>query len=183
MSCDRRTPRSGRSLTAWAMIAFCAGTLCACSSDPKQGYSFAPTFSQKIRTISVPIFENASYRPGMERDLTEAIIKEIQRTTNWTVVSGGSADATLSGTLRSANYDAISTLPQTGQVQEMAVNLRIDFDLTDNRTGKDVVRRRSFQALDTFVATRNVGERQEIGQHAVVDAMARDIVAELREKW
>lgn len=183
MSCERRTRRSGRSPATLAVMVLAAASLWACSSDPKQGYSFASTYSQKIRTISVPIFENASYRPGMERELTEAIIKEIQRTTKWTVVAGGSADATLSGTLRSANYDALSTLPQTGQVQEMAVNLRIDFDLTDNRTGKDVVRRRSFQAVDTFVATRSVGERQEIGQHAVVDAMARDLVAELREKW
>jgi hypothetical protein len=29
----------------------------------------------------------------MERTLTEAIIKEIQKSTHWTVVSGGSADA------------------------------------------------------------------------------------------
>lgn len=155
----------------------------SCSSDPKDGYSFASTHSAKIRTISVPIFENETYRPGMERELTEAIIKEIQRTTRWTVVSGGSADATLSGKLRSVSNNAITTDPRTGFVQEMGVAVRVDFDLEDNRTGKDMVRRRGFQALDTFVASRNVSERAEIGQNAAIDALARDIVAELRDGW
>lgn len=155
----------------------------SCASDPKDGYSFASTHSSKIRTISVPIFENDTYRPGMERTLTEAIIKEIQRTTKWTVVSGGSADVTLSGKLRSVTDTAISTDPRTGLDQEMAVAVRVDFDLQDNRTGKDVVRRRGFQGLDTFVATKNVSERPDIGQNAAIDGLARDIVAELRESW
>ena len=157
--------------------------LAGCTSDPKDGYSFASTHTAKVRTVAVPIFENNAYHPGMERTLTEAIIKEIQRTTRWTVVSGGVADATLSGTVKSANYTAISTSPSTGLDQEMGVNLRVDFDFVDNRSGKKMVSRRSFQAIDTFVATKNVSERQEIGQNATIDAMAHDIVAELREKW
>ena len=43
------------------------------------GYSHQALFPEGIRTVAVPIFENRTthYR-GLERDVTEALIKEIE---------------------------------------------------------------------------------------------------------
>jgi hypothetical protein len=65
----------------------------------------------------------------------------------------------------------------------MGQDLRIDFDLKDNRTGKVLTSRRSFGAMDTFVATRNNNERPESGRFNTVQLLARDVVAELRSTW
>lgn len=171
-----------RSIAALAALLALSG-LAACSADPHQGYSFAGTYSENIRTVAVPIFDNRTYSTGVEIQLTEAIVKEIQRTTHWTVTTGPAADATLTGIVTSSELRRLSVDPQTGLDQEVGVELRCDYELRDNRSGKVLSARKGFTAMDTFVASRRVGERPEIGQTATISAMARDLVAELRDPW
>ena len=49
------------------------------------------TYDESIRTVAVPVFNNSTFEAGLDAQLTEAIIKEIQRTTKWTVVSTGTS--------------------------------------------------------------------------------------------
>ncbi len=169
-------------LAACVSLALVAG----CASDPTQGYSFGSTYDQSIQTVSVPVFGNSSFSRGLEIQLTDAIIKEIQATTPWRVVTGdggGGGQATLAGTITSTELDKLSTARTSGLAQEVAVRVSVDFDFKDNRTGRVLVSRRSFVASESFVPARGVGERLEAGQHAVVQELARDIVAELRSSW
>ena len=100
--------------------------LSACTTDPTEGYSFNSTYDESIRTVAVPVFNNSTFEAGLDAQLTEAIIKEIQRTTKWTVVSTGTADATLSGSLTGADLGTLSRAPFTGLAQEQIVTLRIE---------------------------------------------------------
>lgn len=154
-----------------------------CSSDPAKGYSFKALHDENIRTIAVPVFDNQTFSTGMEVELTEAIIKEIQRTTRWAVVAPSEADSVLTGSLTGSELRRFSDDSETGLVQEMAVELRVDFDWQDNRTGRTLVARRAFSTLDTFVPANGTSERIEKGQHGAVQQLARDIVAELRTTW
>ncbi len=154
-----------------------------CATDPKDGYSFQSTFGADIKTVTVPIFDNYTYTPELPVDITEAVIKELQRMTPWAVTDAEHADATLSGVVRSIEMKKLSADPDSGLVQEMAVTVVIDFDLRDNRSGKVLVSRRRFAGVDTFVPTRGTGERLEVGQRAAVGRMSRDIVGELRADW
>jgi len=154
-----------------------------CSSDPKDGYSFKSAHDEGIRTVAVPIFENTTFSNGAETQITEAIIKEIQRSTRWTVVGSSTSDATLKGTLTSSQLRRLSSAPITGLTQEYGVEYRVDFEFRDNRSGKPLVVRKNFSALETFAPSRNVGERIEVGQAGTADRLARDIVAELRSAW
>lgn len=153
-----------------------------CSSDPRQGYAFKGTHSDEIRTVSVPVFENHTYATGLEAELTEAVIKEIQRTTGWTV-SQGSADATLKGSVRSSDLRRLGVDRVTGLESEVGVDMRVDFELRDNRSGRVLTARKGFGAMDSFAPSIRAGERQEIGRTATVATLARDIVAELRDAW
>jgi hypothetical protein len=162
-----------------AVLAILAG----CASDPTQGYSARPVHSESIRTVAVPIFENTTFATGLEAELTEAIVKEIQRTTRWSVVRSTGADATLEGAVTSSDFRRLSGDPVTGLDQEMGVDIRVDFDFKDNRTGRVLVGRRGFAATETFVASRRVGELPQVGRTGTVQALARDIVAELRDTW
>lgn len=154
-----------------------------CASDPTQGYSLRPVHSESIRTVYVPIFENTTFSTGMEAELTEAIVKEIQRSTRWGITRSTSADAVLTGAVVSSELRRLSGDAATGLDQEMAVDVRADFEFKDNRTGRVLVSRRGFGAVETFVATRRVGELPQIGRTGTVQALARDIVAELRDTW
>lgn len=175
-------------MTRGLSIAGLAGALLGglaggCSSDPTRGYSFASTRNEQVRTVAVPIFDNVTFHHGVEADLTDAIIKEIQRTTRWVVVPADKAQTTLTGTITSADLRQLSTSSGTGLVQEVGFELTADFDWRDARTGAFLVRRRGVRALESFVASRPSNERIDVGRHASAQELARVIVAEMRASW
>jgi len=164
-------------------LALLAALLPACSGDPTLGYSSASTYAADVRTIAVPVFDNETFDYRAEVQLTEAIIKEIEQTTPWRVVSEGTAETTLTGTIVDASLIRTAVKRGVGYAQEQAVQLTVDFDWRDNRTGQALVSRRRFAAAEIFAASLPVQERIEVGQHATIQKLARDIVGELRSNW
>lgn len=136
-----------------------------------------------MRSVAVLLFENRTYSKGLEAQLTEAVIKEIQRSTPWVVTSRQNADTVLTGTITSARLGTMSIGRVTGLVLEQAVAISVDFDWKSSVTGRTLVSRRSFEGLGSFVPAQGTQERIELGQSATVQELARDIVAELRSNW
>jgi len=161
-------------------VAFVAG---GCASDPRSGYSSESTFPAGIQTVSVDVFDNYSTTPGVETSLTEAVIKEIQRSSGMRVVAQGRADSTLRGVVTSVSLRRLSLEPTTGMVQELAVTVTIDFDWKDVRTGNTLASRRGFAAADTFVPARPTGEPLSTGLDGATQRLAQDLVNELRSAW
>ncbi|HLO42367.1 MAG TPA: LPS assembly lipoprotein LptE, partial [Phycisphaerales bacterium] len=81
----------------------------ACASDPREGYSFTSAHSEEYKTIAIEVFENDTFSTGIEAQLSEAIAKEIMRTTKWKVTSGRRADTVLSGTVTTSELRALSS--------------------------------------------------------------------------
>lgn len=158
--------------------------LTACASDPSKGYVFGSTYDQGVRTVAVPIFDNTTFTPGLEQQLTEAIIRQIQTSTPWRIASRERADTVLTGVIDSAELGLLTRTRGTGLAQEQTLTLRVNFAWRDNRTGEVRVERQRFSATSTFVPSRGVGgeagERIEIGQRDAIDELAQAIVAELR---
>ena len=154
-----------------------------CASDPNEGYAFASTHDSGITSVYVPIFKNNTFSHGLEVELTDAIIKEIKATTPWRVVSEGDAQTVLTGSIMESTLRPLSFGRTSGLVQEMAVQMKIQFDFKDTRTGKVIASRRNFSASEAFAPAQGLGERLEVGEHATVQELARAIVAELRAGW
>lgn len=163
-----------------------AGTVCivlgGCASDPARGYAFASVHAADIRTIEVPMFENNSFDTGIEPLLTEALVKEIQRSTPWRVVPG-TGDTRLEAAVREAGYSRLSRTPGTGLTQEGLRDLIVDFVWRDNRTGDVLATRRGMRVYSAFVPQRGVGEPADVGQWNAAEELARAIVQELRSTW
>jgi len=173
-------------MRAFSFIALGAISLTAlsgCAADPKQGYSTQPVFDTTVRTISVPIFDNYTYRPEIAVALTEAVSKELARTTPWAVTNTTNADTVLKGVVRAEDLRKLSQDSNSGLVQEQAVTIVIDFEWRDARSNKARVIRRRFTGVDTFVPVRGTGERLETGEFAAIDRLAKAIVGELRSSW
>jgi hypothetical protein len=179
----------GAAMKAYFGHAACRACICiglligGCSSDPRQGYSFSSTFRTDVDSISVPIFQNTTFTRGLEVELTEAVVAELRKSTDWRIVQEETAQTTLRGTITSSELRKLSTARNTGLVEELGVIVTIDFEWKDNRTGRILTARRGFTASQPFAPARGIGERIETGQHATVQEMARDIVAELRAGW
>lgn len=158
-------------------------SIAGCASDPTKGYSTKSTYDETVRSVAVPVFDNATYSIGLEASLTEAIIKEMRLVTPWVVTSPGNSETTLSGSIVKSDLITYSRESQIGLVQEQGVRITVSFDWVDNRTGKTLVARRSFSATEPFVPSLPAGERLATGEQAAIQELARDIVAELRSNW
>jgi len=147
------------------------------------GYRFGSTHDRSIRTIHIPIFENTTQHEGLQAELTEAIIKKIQRDTPYRVTSRLEADSVLSGTITSSRFRQLSRTRQTGLSQELTYELTVDFDWIDSGSGEPIERRRALSAIATFVPDRRVGERRAVGEQGVIDELASLIVEQLEASW
>lgn len=161
----------------------CAAWLAACAANPRSGYAFASAYRTDIKTVSVPMFENSTYRHGLEAQLTEMVVKEIHRTTPWRVVAEGSAQTTLTGTITAADLRKLTTGGTSGLVQTLAVDAAVNFEWKEAGTGKVLVARRNFRTSRAFAPARGAEESLESGEASTLDQLAKDIVAELRGSW
>ena len=157
--------------------------LVGCSADPGAGYSFGSSYDTSVKTVSVPIFANETFETGLETELTEAIIKRIQRDTPWKVTTTEGAETRLTGSITEAALHAVSRARGTGLVQELTYEITVDFDWRDNRSGESLVERRKFTGVGAFVPALGSGERVEVGRREAIEELAHDIVAELRSDW
>ncbi|HYC99800.1 MAG TPA: LPS assembly lipoprotein LptE [Phycisphaerales bacterium] len=154
-----------------------------CSSDPRQGYSFEPSFRNDVTTVSVPVWQNNTFYNGLEAKLAQALVTELSRSTPYKVTSSGNAGTVLEGTITSVELRDLSTGRETGLVQELSLEVVCDFAWKDTRSGKALAARRNFSAARSFVPANGARERIEIGENAAVQQLARDIVAEMRSGW
>ncbi len=171
-----------RSRVLMAAVLLALSTMLGCASDPSDGWAMGGGFQDDVKTIAVPVWDNQTFVPGLGAELTEALISEIQRTTPWLVVSSG-ANTTLTGVIRASDLRKLSTDNTTGLVQELAVDLAVDFEWRTIRGREPLVARTDFRSQASFIPTNGIGEPIEVGQRGAVEAMARDIVSELRSDW
>lgn len=161
-------------------------SLSGCASDPRDGYAFTGAATEHkgaVGTVSVPMFTNKTFAVGIEQQLTEAIIKEIQANTTMKVVRSSVAESVLVGTISKVDMRRLSLREGTGLVQEVAVQITIDFDWKRPGDRTSMVARKNFSGVDTFVPSRPTGERLEVGQYATIERLAKDVVRELRSAW
>ena len=134
-------------LTAFFTIASCAVLLPSCAWDGHfdvLGYTTKPNYDTCYKTVRVPIFKTrvnliATPIPGLEQDLTEAIVKEIQLKTPYKI-SQGDADTELSGTIVGYTKTLLN-YTQFNTVREAETTLVVELVWRDLRTGKILTRR------------------------------------------
>lgn len=154
-----------------------------CTSDPTLGYSALSVFPDGITSVSVPIFKNETFVRGVEFDLTDALIKEIESRSPYKVMAEARADTVLIGEIRNIELDQLSKSPLTGLSEEVIVSVTIDFEWKDLRTGRPIIVRKNFTGYGLFVPSQPTGESIQLGRFAAVQHLARDLVNELQAQW
>ncbi len=173
----------------WARLVFAAAAVAAagntggCATDPAQGWSSASLYPSGVSSVAIGIFENHTYRRGVEFELTDALVKEIEARTPYKVTSVGRADTILTGRISSVRRQQLSKSALTGLSEEVTLSVTIDLMWRDLRTGESLLELESFTADSLFVPSNPTGEPIEIGQFGVAQRLARDIVTEMRSSW
>ena len=76
------------------------------------GYTTAPNYRCDIHTVRVKIFNNRTYKLGLEFEMTRAVIREIEAHTPYKVVSGNAnADTEITGTIMTFTKGILNVSP------------------------------------------------------------------------
>ena len=164
-------------LTVAITIAACCMTLTGC------GYSHQELFPEDVSSITIPVLRNESFYRGVEYDLTEALVKEIELRCPYKVVDSQTAQTQLDGTIVSVEQRMLSRRKEGGMVQEMEVVIVIDFQWKDLRTGKTLRERKGFKTVGRYLPARPISQRYELAQHEAVGQTAQAVVNIMRSDW
>ena len=166
---------------ACAMLGFIL--LAGCSSDPTTGYSTQSIFPKKYRTVAIPVIKNETYYREVGFLLTQALITEIESRTPYKVTSETNADSLLTGQITAVQLTALSQNRTTGLDEEVIVGVTVDFEWMDLEDDSTIVKRSNFEGAGLFVPTPPSGEYLEVGEVAVVQQLASDMVDEMQAAW
>jgi len=144
-------------LTAWAALALLLPSCETGGNFTILGYTTRPNYDTNIHTIRVPIFQNRTFIRGVEFDLTQAVIRDIEQKTPYKVVGPGcNADTELTGTVLIFTKGLLN-VNQINEVREAETTLSVEVVWRDLRTGEYLtkpIRRPGQPALPELQAPR-----------------------------
>jgi len=96
----------------WLAVSLIAlGALAGCASSPNEGYAAVSPYPSAYRSVALPIFRNDSLMRGFERDLADALVKQVEQSTPYKVRSEASADTVLRGSITAIDMIQLSQDP------------------------------------------------------------------------
>lgn len=177
----RRRP-SGWKWSATRSAVLCLVTL-VITTNGCAGYRFGASslYRPDVQTIAVPVVESESLRPFLGERLTEAIVREIQLQTPYTVSSASTAQSILQVRILSDSKlvlgEDINDNPRDLQVGMLASVA------WTNRLGEPLTRQPSYTLEVTENFVPEGGQSMVTAQQDVIDRLARRIVSQIEADW
>jgi hypothetical protein len=147
------------------------------------GYTTKEVFPKQYQTVAVPMFENRTFYRGIEFDLSEALVKQIESRTPYKVAPPNVADTMLAGSITNIEQDRISRTFTGNVPQEMEVRVTVNFEWKDLDRAQTIRSRAGFEAVGRYLPTRPISEPFEIAQREAVQTLAQDIVSTMQGEW
>jgi hypothetical protein len=144
------------------------------------GYTTKSLISRKINSIYIPIFENDTFRRGLEFDLTSALKDEIMSNTKLRILQKDSADTILTGRIIKVTEGMLSSNVEDNIV-ESRVTISVYIKLVDRRTGRTLVEEKNLKQSAEFIVKR--GENINTASKESLVLLAKEIIFHLEEKW
>ena len=148
------------------------------------GYRLGPTLSAEYRSVAVPMFRNKTYKPQIEAQITNGIIKRFQADGTLRVDSVANADVVLSGNIIGYHRNQLrSRSAETGTPREYRINIEVKIEARERVTGKIVVAPITVTgSADTFIGN-DLQSAEEQVLPLIAEDLARQVVTLLAEKW
>ena len=153
------------------------------------GYTQEAQIPGGIKTIAIRTFKNEippkeqfAYRPGLEVELTNALINRFIFDGNLKVVDESKADAVLEGAIISFEQEGLR-FDRLESVEEYRLFLVIRFKLIDQRTKKVIIQEPNFSGRAEFFVNRNPSSNRRIAANSATFDLARSLVDRIVEEW
>lgn len=122
------------------------------------------------------------YRPGMEIELTKAIIDRYLFDGNLKTSSEGKADLILNTELIDYSRGALR-YDANDNVEEYRIKLIVNMELIDAKTGTSQWKEKGFAGETTYMTTGPLAKSDSTAVAAAMDDLARRIVERTIEAW
>jgi len=164
-------------VAALAQCALALGTSCRLSP-----YHFAGGgFPSHIRTIAVLPFDNETPVPELQRELFEAMRRQLQSRLNLREAAEAKADAVVRGAIVKYEIDVpigYSSDPRQATSARRQLQLVVDVSIIDQSTGKPLWERKGLTAKGEYA------ERDEAaGRRLAIERVISDVVEGAQSQW
>jgi hypothetical protein len=153
-----------------------------CGCAEMSGYSNKSLFPEDVSSVYVEMFDNRSFRRGVEYELTDALAKRIETETPYKIISSRDrADTVISGQIVSVGESWLSTERQTGRPLEKEVELRAVVNWKNLKTGELLIDNKSVSASASYSEWQEQGFRY--GSTLAANNLAQRIVELMEKEW
>jgi hypothetical protein len=169
--------RSGMLL---GLLAVAASLLAGCAGST--GFSNASLFPDDVSSVYLEMFDNRSFRRGLEYTLTDALAKRIEAETPYKIVSSRDrADSVISGQLVTVGEGILTLEREIGRPLEKEVVLTAVVNWKNLKTGRLMINSETVTAAASYSQFQN----QDFTYAATVAAnkLAQDIVQLMEDPW
>ena len=145
------------------------------------GYRVGTLLPEQYKTISVPMFKNATNQPNIEPLATNAVIEQLNVDRTLQVTDRDPhllLECTIVGYVRTPIRYAGGTRPQ-----EYRLTITVSATLTDLLEGKEMWARRPISGHFEFPAGGDLHSSERTAIPIVMEDLARDIVEAVVEGW
>ncbi len=153
------------------------------------GYTQKAQIPSGIQTIAVRTFKNEippqeqfAYRPGLEIELTNAVIDRFIFDGNLKVVDESKADAILEGAVISYEQEGVR-FDRLESIEEYRLFLVIKFKLIDQKTHKVIIEEPNFSGRAEFFISRSPASVRRTAANSATFDLARSLVDRIVEEW
>lgn len=153
------------------------------------GYTTKTILPKNIKTIyvetvknKIPIREMYAYQPGLEMNITNAVIRRFQIDGNLEIVAEDEADAILKTDLIAYEQEGVR-FNLLEDVEEYRLYIVVAFKLVDAKTGDLILKEDNFSGDEDYFVSDIRSIAREAASIGAVNSLAINIVDRIVEDW
>jgi hypothetical protein len=169
-----------RSLLLVFVCTFSLLGFCGCAEIT--GYSNQSLFPDDVSSVCLEMFDNTSFRRGVEYKLSDALAKRIEAATPYKIISNKDrADSVISGQIVQVGELVLSVERETGLPLEKELLLKAVVNWKNLKTGRLLINNKSVTSQATYSTYQN----QDFSYASALAAnnLARRIVELMEREW
>ena len=160
----------------------CAFSLGLCGCSEFAGYSNESLFPRDVESVRLEMFDNQTFRRGVEYELTDALGKRIEVETPYKIVTDADrADTVMGGQIVSIDELPLSTDRELGTVLESEVRVRAVVHWKNLKTGELMIDYRKASASASYSTLQE--QDFKYASSVAANNLARKIVELIEGSW
>jgi hypothetical protein len=173
---------STRANTVLCTMLIAGGILLGGCGRSQGGYSNEWLYPTNVETVYVEMFENETFRRGLEYELTDAVAKRIEAETPYKIISDRDlADSVISGKIVSTRNEVLSMERQTGRPLEEQASLTAVVNWKNLKTGQLLVE--NVRVSEAMSYTEWLNQGFDYGSTVAANRLAERVVEKMQVKW